>query len=151
MANSITPSGTSRNVFDISLSDFETAGTVTAAGFIGSGANLTKININNTEYILELSKGGTGNNIYNNDGGLIYFNKSSSRFTNDYGLTWDKTEQILKINNAVGNVVSPYYKKIMHDMGMKRDGQTGNLIIEFNIIFPSSLSESVIQDLNRIL
>ena len=99
MANSITPSGTSRNVFDISLSDFETAGTVTAAGFIGSGANLTKININSTEYILELSKGGTGNNIYNNDGGLIYFNKSSSRFTNDNGLTWDKTEQILKIKN----------------------------------------------------
>lgn len=59
--------------------------------------------------------------------------------------------QILKINNAAGNVVSPYYKKIMHDMGMKRDGQTGNLIIEFNIIFPSSLSESVIQDLNKLL
>ena len=99
MANSITPSGTSRNVFDISLSDFETAGTVTAAGFIGSGANLTNININNTEYVLELSKGGTGNYIYNNDGGLIYYNKSSSRFTNDHRLTWDKTEQILKINN----------------------------------------------------
>lgn len=99
MANSITPSGTSRNVFDISLSDFETTGTITAEGFIGSGAKLTNININSTEYILELSKGGTGNNIYNNDGGLIYFNKSSSRFTNDNGLTWDKTEQILKIKN----------------------------------------------------
>jgi hypothetical protein len=98
MANSITPSGTSRNVFDISLSDFETAGTITAGGFIGSGENLTKININSTEKILELSKGGTGNNTYNN-GGLIYYNVSSLRFTNDTRLIWDTNERILKINN----------------------------------------------------
>jgi hypothetical protein len=99
MANSITPSGTSRNVFDISLSDFETAGTITAGGFIGSGENLTKININNTEKTLEISKGGTGNYTYNNDGGLIYYNRTLSRFTNDSRLTWDINEKILKINN----------------------------------------------------
>lgn len=99
MANSITPSGTSRNVFDISLSDFETGGNITAGGFIGSGAKLTNININNTLEILELSKGGTGNNTYNNNGGLIYYNEFSLRFTNDSRLIWDTNDRTLKINN----------------------------------------------------
>ena len=99
MANSITPSGTSRNVFDISLSDFETGGNITAGVFIGSGAKLTNININNTLEILELSKGGTGNNTYNNNGGLIYYNESSLKLTNDSRLIWDTNERKLKINN----------------------------------------------------
>jgi DnaJ-class molecular chaperone len=59
--------------------------------------------------------------------------------------------QVLKINNTPGNVISPYYKKIMHDMGMKRDGQTGNLVIEFNIVFPTSMSEESILALSNLL
>ena len=145
MANSITPSGTSRNVFDISLSDFETAGTVTAAGFIGSGANLTKININNTEYILELSKGGTGNNIFNNDGGLIYFNKSSSRLTNDYGLTWDKTEQILKIKNRdFLSDTSNYIKSTSNEL-ISMLNTTSNILFQNN-----SLNINNINSINNV-
>ena len=145
MANSITPSGTSRNVFDISLSDFETTGTITAGGFIGSGANLTNININSTEYILELSKGGTGNNVYNNDGGLIYFDRSSSRFTNDYGLIWDKNEQKLKINNCdFISDTSNYVKSTSNDL-ISMLNATSNILSQNN-----SLNINNINNINNV-
>tara|TARA_B100001769_G_scaffold271065_1_gene263261 strand:+ start:3401 stop:4345 length:945 start_codon:yes stop_codon:yes gene_type:complete len=45
-----------------------------------------------------------------------------------------------QINNGVGNIITPNYKKIIPKMGMERDDNVGNLIIEFTIIFPESLS-----------
>jgi DnaJ-class molecular chaperone len=56
-----------------------------------------------------------------------------------------------KINNKAGNIIQPSYKKMIPDMGMKRDGQVGQLIIAFQIIFPVSLSEETIQTLQTIL
>lgn len=59
--------------------------------------------------------------------------------------------QILQLNNPAGNIVSPYYKKVMSEMGMKRDEQTGNLVLAFMIQFPTTLPESSIESLKTLL
>jgi len=59
--------------------------------------------------------------------------------------------QILQLNNPAGNIVSPYYKKVMPEMGMKRDEQTGNLVLAFMIQFPTTLPESSIESLKTLL
>ena len=59
--------------------------------------------------------------------------------------------QILQLNNPAGNIVSPYYKKVMPEMGMKRDEQTGNLVLAFMIQFPTTLPESSIESLKSLL
>jgi len=59
--------------------------------------------------------------------------------------------QMLQLNNPPGNIVSPYYKKIMPEMGMKRDDQVGNLVIAFTIQFPPTLPETTIETLKNLL
>jgi len=56
-----------------------------------------------------------------------------------------------KINNSKGNIIAPNYKKVIPNMGMKREGKNGNLVITFTIIFPSTLSEESIQSLSTLL
>lgn len=55
-----------------------------------------------------------------------------------------------QIKNPKGNIVSPSYKNTIAGMGMKREGQTGNLVISFQIQFPS-LSEEKIDALEKLL
>ena len=55
-----------------------------------------------------------------------------------------------KINNSKGNVIHPSYQKIVAGMGMKREGQVGQLIISFEIQFPT-LTEETIDSLEKIL
>ena len=56
-----------------------------------------------------------------------------------------------KINNQSGNVIAPNYKKIINKMGLTRGKITGNLIIEFFIDFPKSLSIDTIRFLKNNL
>ena len=61
-----------------------------------------------------------------------------------------------QINNKSGNIVSPNYKKIINNMGFTRKDVLGNLIqgnliIEFNIIFPKTLSVEQSKQLEMIL
>jgi DnaJ-class molecular chaperone len=70
------------------------------------------------------------------------------------GFTFDLIylqNQSLRITNTRGNIVHPNYKKIIPQMGMKRDSQVGNLIIQFNVVFPPSLSEEVLLQIETIL
>ena len=55
------------------------------------------------------------------------------------------------LNNTKGNIIPPNYKKIYQGMGLKRGDHTGNLIINFNIEFPTSLTEEQINELSKIL
>ena len=43
-------------------------------------------------------------------------------------------------NNNKTTVIKPNFKKIINNLGMIRDNMTGNLIIEFEIKFPNTLS-----------
>ena len=56
-----------------------------------------------------------------------------------------------KINNEQGNILTPGFKKIIPNMGMTRDNHTGNLIIIFNVNFPTTLNPKQIQALDKIL
>ena len=54
-------------------------------------------------------------------------------------------------NNNSGNIITPNYKKVIPNMGMKRETHVGNLIIDFTITFPEKLSEEQISALEKIL
>ena len=55
------------------------------------------------------------------------------------------------IHNPRGSVVSPSYRKIVPGLGMQRDEHTGNLVIEFKVVFPSSLDSKVVDQLESLL
>ena len=56
------------------------------------------------------------------------------------------------INNS-GNtsVIQPNYRKVVPGYGMKRDNNVGNLIIIFNVEFPTTLTNEQIQVLQNVL
>ena len=56
-----------------------------------------------------------------------------------------------KINNDIGSIIQPGYKKIIPDMGMERDNVKGSLIIEFAVQFPDKLSTETINKLKTLL
>ena len=61
-----------------------------------------------------------------------------------------------KLNNGNGNIIHNNYNKVIQHMGMKRiipDNQEhiGNLIINFNVVFPEQLREEQITELSKIL
>lgn len=56
-----------------------------------------------------------------------------------------------QINNSKGNVITPGYKKMIPKMGMKRDDNVGNLIIEFTIVFPETLTDEQTNKIKDIL
>lgn len=59
--------------------------------------------------------------------------------------------KLFKINNGIGNVININHKKIIPNMGMKRDNHIGKLIIEFKINFPEKLSEEQVKSISNIL
>ena len=70
------------------------------------------------------------------------------------GFTFDMNfldGRIFKINNNVGNIITNNYNKVIQGMGMKREDHVGNLVINFNVIFPDQLSAEQIEGLQRIL
>jgi DnaJ-class molecular chaperone len=55
------------------------------------------------------------------------------------------------LNCNQGNIVHPGYKKILPNMGLTREGHTGNLIIQFQVDFPEIITEKQIIALREIL
>lgn len=55
------------------------------------------------------------------------------------------------INNAGGNIIPPGHRKIIPNMGLTRDNRIGNLIIVFDIEFPTKLNDEVITILRNTL
>jgi DnaJ-class molecular chaperone len=55
------------------------------------------------------------------------------------------------LNNGSGNIVSPNKKKIIQNMGFQRESHKGSLVIQFEVDFPSSLSEDTINKIKEIL
>ena len=54
-------------------------------------------------------------------------------------------------NNNNPSVVKPNFKKIVPNLGMIRENTIGNLIIEFEIVFPDSLTPEQIEGISNIL
>ena len=55
------------------------------------------------------------------------------------------------LNNSLGNIIPPNYKKVILNMGLTREGRIGNLIIHFMVEFPEKLEVSKLEELNNIL
>ena len=55
------------------------------------------------------------------------------------------------INNQAGNVIPPNYEKVIPGMGLTRGGHTGNLVIHFQIEFPTTMTPEKIAILNSVL
>jgi DnaJ family protein B protein 4 len=54
-------------------------------------------------------------------------------------------------NNSNSTVIKPNFKKVVPNLGMYREESIGNLIIDFEIIFPDLLTEEQVEALNNIL
>ena len=58
----------------------------------------------------------------------------------------------LCLNNASNpTVIKPNYKKLVPNLGMTRESATGNMIIDFEIEFPESLTKEQTDALTNIL
>jgi DnaJ-class molecular chaperone len=55
------------------------------------------------------------------------------------------------INNTLGNIIKPNYKKVIKNMGFKKDDYVGDLIIEFFIDYPEKMDIEIINKLDNIL
>ena len=56
------------------------------------------------------------------------------------------------INNNIGNIIiHPGYKKVIPNMGLTRENHTGNLIIIFQVEFPTKLSEDTIKNIKELV
>ena len=56
-----------------------------------------------------------------------------------------------KIQNYSGEIINNNSHKIIESFGFKRDGYVGNLIIKFNVEYPTKLSNDIIEKLKVIL
>lgn len=54
-------------------------------------------------------------------------------------------------NNTNRTIIKPNYKKVISNLGMVRDGNSGNLIIEFSVLFPDTLTLEQMNALSHIL
>ena len=58
----------------------------------------------------------------------------------------------LNLNNKTNpTIVKPNYKKTVAGLGMNRDGTYGNLVIEFDVVFPDALTTDQIKQIGEIL
>jgi DnaJ family protein A protein 2 len=55
------------------------------------------------------------------------------------------------LNNNSGNIITPDYRKVIPNMGLTRDTHVGNLIIQFQVEFPKSLTEETMNKLKDVL
>lgn len=61
-------------------------------------------------------------------------------------------KNVINLNNNTNNtIIKPNNKKVIPQYGMVRDGNSGNLIIEFAIEFPDTLTPEQIKSLDAIL
>jgi DnaJ family protein A protein 2 len=84
---------------------------------------------------------------------LIY-NKTISLKEALCGFSFDLTYidgRTFKINNGNGNVIAANYRKVIPSMGIARDENRGNLIINFDVVFPEKLHDEQVKSLQEIL
>ena len=60
------------------------------------------------------------------------------------------TGKTYTITNNSGNIISHGYKKLIPNMGLSRDGHTGNLLIIFDVKFPEKLSDETLAALKAV-
>jgi len=60
--------------------------------------------------------------------------------------------KVLNMNNLSNSaIIKPNYRKVVPGLGMIKNGQTGNLVIEMSVNFPESLTKEQIEKIRDIL
>jgi DnaJ family protein B protein 4 len=60
--------------------------------------------------------------------------------------------KMCSFNNSINPaIIKPNYKKIIPSLGMTRENRTGNLVIEFDVLFPEQLTEEQKNTISNIL
>jgi DnaJ family protein A protein 2 len=59
--------------------------------------------------------------------------------------------KVYTLNNNSGSIIPSDYIKTIPNMGLTREGHTGNLLIHFQVEFPEKLTEEQIKSLKEIL
>jgi DnaJ family protein B protein 4 len=58
----------------------------------------------------------------------------------------------INLNNQTNHsIVKPNFQKTIPGLGMVKDGNAGSLIIEFNVVFPETLTEEQMNTLRDVL
>jgi DnaJ-class molecular chaperone len=59
--------------------------------------------------------------------------------------------KVYTINNRRGNIISPKFQKVIPNLGVTRDNLTGDLIIVFDIEFPTTLNDEKLEAISFLL
>ena len=93
--------------------------------------------------------------VFQRHGMDLIFKKTISLKESLTGFTFDLKHvsgKILCLNNLTNRtIIKPNYKKLIPGLGMQKDGASGNLIIEFDVEFPDSLTEEQMNGIAAIL
>ncbi len=95
------------------------------------------------------------NTSFSRNGLDLIFHKTLSLKESLCGFSFDiihlNKKKLAFNNKSKISIIKPNFKKNIPNMGMKRDGKIGNLIVAFDIVFPDSLSEEHTETLSAIL
>ena len=95
------------------------------------------------------------NTDFNRQGMDLYLNKKISLKESLCGFVFEfdhlNGKRICMNNNTGNNVIKPGSKKVINGLGMMKDDNVGNMIIEFDIKFPDTLTDEQKESLRTIL
>lgn len=115
------------------------------------GNSSNENNIGDVEIKIEIS---IGDSFFSREGLDLIYKKDITLKESFCGFSFDirfLDGKEIKINNKAGNIIPPYFRKVIKNMGFERDNIKGNLVILFNVIYPKELSVEQIRNLNDIL
>lgn len=81
----------------------------------------------------------------------ISLKESLCGFTTTFTHINGKTMSMKNISQNDGIIITPGYKKIASGLGMKTSNGVGNLVIEFDVEFPKTLTNEQIDTISKIL
>jgi len=96
----------------------------------------------------------TNNTSFERNGIDLIFKKSITLKESLCGFAFDLPYidgREFRINNEMGNIIPPDFRKTIPKLGMVRDSSTGDLIIIFDVVYPKKLSSEQLTDLSKIL
>jgi DnaJ-class molecular chaperone len=97
----------------------------------------------------------TNSSIFKRHGMDLIYNKELTLKESLCGFSFEilhingKTLNMNNLSNSA--IIKPNYRKVVPGLGMIKNGQTGNLIIEMSVNFPDSLTKEQIDNIREIL
>jgi DnaJ-class molecular chaperone len=93
------------------------------------------------------------NTPFKRDGLNLFYSKTLTFKESLCGFTFEipfLNGKVYTINNNGGVLISNGYKKIIPELGLERDNHKGNLIIEFNVVYPERLTKEQMDAISKV-